>query len=187
MCGPRATVVTRPFRLFRYVPTAPDYVQSKVAFDAGLLHLEGRYNEEDLSTGSAWVGVNTAGGEALTWKLTPMAGAVLGRTNGIAPGFEGSLGYWKLELYADGAYVLGLGQDSPDFLYGWSQFTIDPWTWLRTGIVAERMRAHQSGHTIDRGFLLQLSASVVSLTCYVLNPDDSSPIVGTGVEVLITP
>jgi hypothetical protein len=168
------------------VPTAPDYVQPKLAFDTGLWHFEGRYNEEDLSTGSAWAGVNTSGGDELTWKLTPMAGAIFGRTNGIGPGFQGALGYWKLELYTEGAYVFGIGEDAPHFLYGWSQFTIEPWSWLRTGIVAERMRAHQSGRSIDRGFLVQLSASVVSLTCYLLNPDDT-PIVGTGIEVLITP
>jgi len=166
-----------------YLSTAPDYLQPKLAFDAGLLHVEGRYNEEDLSTGSAWVGVNAAGGDALTWRLTPMAGATFGQTNGVAPGFAGALDYWKLELYAEGAYILGVGDDAPFFLYGWSQFTIDPWEWLRVGIVAERMRAHRSGRSVDRGFLLELSTSVASLTCYVLNPDDSLPIVGTGVEV----
>src|SRR5689334_15062740 len=47
------------------VPGEPAYVQPTVTADRGWLHLEARYNYEDLETGSAWVGYNFAGGEKL--------------------------------------------------------------------------------------------------------------------------
>ena len=50
------------------------------------LHLETRYNNEDLRTGSLWVGYNFAWGEKWQFEVTPMIGGVFGRTNGIAPG-----------------------------------------------------------------------------------------------------
>jgi hypothetical protein len=56
--------------------------------DRGWLHLETRYNYENLETGSAWVGYNFSGGEKLKWEFTPMLGGVFGNTTGVAPGYE---------------------------------------------------------------------------------------------------
>ena len=40
------------------VPDSDDYVQPTITADRGRLHLEARYNYEDLDTGSAWIGYN---------------------------------------------------------------------------------------------------------------------------------
>ncbi|MCK7523659.1 MAG: hypothetical protein MZV64_41485 [Ignavibacteriales bacterium] len=56
--------------------------------DKGKLHLEARYNYEDLKTASAWVGYNVFGGDEFEYFITPMVGGAFGRTNGIAPGLE---------------------------------------------------------------------------------------------------
>ena len=88
------------------VPDSRDYVQPTITADRGWLHLEARYNYEDLDTGSAWVGYNFSGGEKLAWEFTPMLGGVFGDTTGIAPGYKGSLSWWKLELYSEGEYVV---------------------------------------------------------------------------------
>jgi len=72
------------------------YVQPTVTANHGWLHLEARSNYEGLNTGSAWMGVNFRGGKTLEWEFTPLVGGVFGDTAGVAPGFEGSLG-WKLE------------------------------------------------------------------------------------------
>ena len=77
-------------------------MQPTFTADRDWLHLEARYNYEALDTGSAWVGYNFSGGETVTWELTPMLGAVFGATDGIAPGYKGSLGWKKLELYSEG-------------------------------------------------------------------------------------
>jgi hypothetical protein len=34
-----------------------------------------------------------------------MLGGVFGKTNGIAPGYSGTLDWWKLRLYSEGEYV----------------------------------------------------------------------------------
>jgi hypothetical protein len=77
-----------------------DYVQPTLTADRGWLHLEARYNYEAIEAGSAWFGVNLGGGENVTWTFVPMIGGVFGISKGVAPGYKGSLGWRKLELYS---------------------------------------------------------------------------------------
>ena len=70
------------------VPDDRDYVQPTVTADRGWLHLEARYNYEDFNTGSLWVGYNLSAGEKVTLEFTPMLGAVVGDTDGVAPGLQ---------------------------------------------------------------------------------------------------
>ncbi len=70
------------------VPDFQEYVQPTFSADRGWLHLEARYNYENLETGSAWVGYNFSGGEKLEWEFTPMLGGVFGNTTGITPGYK---------------------------------------------------------------------------------------------------
>src|SRR5204862_4586070 len=66
------------------LPNDQEYVQPTLTADRGWLHLETRYNYENLETGSAWVGYNFGGGKKLEWEFTPMLGGVFGNTTGIA-------------------------------------------------------------------------------------------------------
>ena len=157
------------------VPDSRDYVQPTITADRAWLHLEARYNYEDLETGSAWVGYNFGGGEKLTWEFTPMLGGVFGNTTGIAPGYRGSLSWWKLGLYSEGECVIDPGDSFGSFLYNWSELTVAPVDWLKLGMVTQRTRAYQTDRDIQRGFLVGLSYKKVSFTTYVFNPDESRP------------
>jgi hypothetical protein len=159
------------------VPDDRDYLQPTITADRNWLHLEARYNYEALDTGSAWVGYNFGGGEKLAWELTPMLGGVFGDTTGIAPGYKGSLGWWKLELYSEGEYVFDTRDSSGSFFYNWSELTLAPVDWLRFGMVTQRTRAYETDRDIQRGFLVGLSYKMMSFTTYVFNPDDSKPTV----------
>ena len=69
--------------LFR---TDQSYVDPVFTADHEWLHLEARYNYENLHTGSVWVGYKFTAGKKLVLDVTPMIGGVFGRTTGIAPG-----------------------------------------------------------------------------------------------------
>ncbi len=155
-------------------PTTRNYVQPTFTADRGWLHLEARYNYEALDTGSAWVGYNFSG-ETLAWEFTPMLGGVFGDTTGIAPGYKGSLGWRKLELYSEGEYVFDTGNSSDSFFYNWSELTLAPVEWFRFGLVTQRTRVYQTDRDIQRGLLAGFSFKKVSLTGYVFNPDDDKP------------
>ena len=87
------------------VPGDRNYPQPTLTADRDWLHLEARYNYEDLETGSAWIGYNLGGGEKVAWELTPMLGGVFGNVVAVAPGYRGSVSWWRLEFASEGEYV----------------------------------------------------------------------------------
>ena len=162
---------------FYFLEEDEDYLQPTVTFDRDRLHLEARYNYEDRDTASAWIGINLAAGDALSLEITPMLGVVAGGTEGIAPGFKGTLSWRGLALYGEVEYVFDADDSSDSFLYTWSELTIAPAERWRIGIVAQRTRAYETDFDIQRGLLLGASFGRLDLTAYVLNPDESPTVV----------
>jgi len=132
------------------VPTAASTWQPTLTADRGWLHLEARYNYENLDTGSAWLGYHFSVGDPLTFELTPMLGGVFGDTTGLAPGYKGSLSWWKLELYSEGEYVFDTRSSSDSFFYTWSELTLAPVDWFRFGGVVQRTETLQTDFDIQR-------------------------------------
>jgi hypothetical protein len=151
------------------VPDQTGFVSPTFAADRGWLHLEARYNYENLRTGSVWFGYNFSAGKELTFSITPMAGAVFGRTTGIAPGCEASLAYKIVELSVTNEVVVDLGNKNSSFYYTWPQLTFSPLKWLRVGLVAQRTKVYHTGFDTQRGFLVGVSHKKVSFTAYIFN------------------
>jgi hypothetical protein len=164
------------------VPDDREYVQPTFTADRDWLHLEARYNYEDQQTGSAWVGYNFAGGDKFAWEVTPMLGGVFGDTNGVAPGFKGTLGWRNFELYSEGEYVFDTDDSSDNFFYTWSELTYSPLEWLRFGIAAQRTHAYDSGRDIQPGLLVGFTWNKLDLSAYVFNFEDDKPVVVIGIR-----
>ena len=157
------------------VPDDRDYVQPTFAADHDWLHLEARYNYEDADTGSLWAGYNFSGGKEFTWQVTPMLGGVFGNTTGVAPGYEVTLNWWKLELCSEGEYVVDLGDESESFFYSWTELSVYPVEWFRVGLVGQRTRLYESGRDFEPGVLAGVSFENVDVTAYVVGVDDERP------------
>jgi hypothetical protein len=158
-----------------FVPEDGSFAQPTLTVDRDRLHLEARYNYEAPDTGSAWIGYNFDGGDTVSWEVTPMLGVVLGATDGIAPGYKGSLGWKKLELYTEGEYVIDAGDSADSFFYLWSELTFAPIESMRFGIVTQRTRLYQTSREIQRGLLAGGSFKSLDIAGYVFNPDDEEP------------
>jgi hypothetical protein len=154
------------------VPDSREYVQPTFTADRGWLHLEGRYNYEGLDTGSVWIGYNLSVGDKVSFEITPMLGGVFGDTTGIAPGYKGSLSWWKLELSSEGEYLFDTRHSSDSFFYTWSELSLSPVDWFRVGGVVQRTKLYRTDLDIQRGFLVGFSFKRVDLTTYVFNPGD---------------
>ena len=155
------------------VPDSREFVVPIVTADRGTLHLEARYNYEGLDSGSVWIGYNFSGSaDKIEWEVTPMMGGVFGETKGVAPGYKGSVSWWKLELYSEGEYVFNTDNSSDSFFYNWSELSISPLEWCRLGLVTQRTRLYQTERDVQRGFLVGASLKRIDLTVYVFNPDD---------------
>jgi len=164
-------------------PGEDTYVSPIVRADHGPLHLEVRYNYEELDTGSFFVGGNVSFGEIVSVGVTPMFGVVLGSIDGFAPGAELELEWKGLAWYVETEYVVDLGEDSDDFLYTWSELTFAPLDGFRFGLVSQRTRVFHEELEVDRGLLLGFSGSRLWLDLYLFNPDVDDPYAGGSVGV----
>ena len=133
------------------VPDDLSYGQPTLTADHHWLHLEGRYNYEDQKTGSLWAGYNFNVGHRLVMEASPMAGVVFGNTTGIAPGYELSLTYKRIELSSEAEYVFDTGNSSNSFFYAWDEATYSLADWCHVGLVAQRTRASQTPLDVQRG------------------------------------
>jgi hypothetical protein len=158
-----------------FVPDFREYVQPTFTGDRGWLHLEIRYNYENLDTGSLWLGYNFGGGEKVEWEFTPMVGGVFGETTGVAPGYRLSLSYSKLAFSSEGEFVFDTSDKEGSFLYFWSELSYAPVEWFRFGLAGQRTRAYQSDVDIQRGILIGVSWKQMDLTTYIFNLDHGKP------------
>lgn len=159
------------------VPNNPSYVSPVFSANRKWLHLEARYNDENIRTGSLWAGYNFSAGKKLALNVTPMIGAIFGRTTGIAPGCEASLTYRKIELSVSNEYVFDTTNKSGNFYYSWPQLTYSLKDWLRVGVVAQRTKAFHSDLDTQRGFLVGVSHKHMEFTTYVFNAGWTDPTV----------
>jgi hypothetical protein len=170
--------------VFTYLlPDSSVYVQPTITADRRWLHLEARYNYEDLETGSVWVGYNFSVGKKLSLNITPMLGGVFGKTTGIAPGYSTSLGWRWLELYSEGEFVFAITRSSDSFFYNWTDFTVSPTDWLRVGLVMQRTQVYRSELDIQRGFLVGLRYKQLDVTGHVFNLNQERPTYALSVRI----
>jgi len=157
------------------LPDQSDYIDPVLTADHRWLHLEARYNYENLRTGSLWAGYNFHAGNELALAITPMVGGIFGRTAGIAPGFEASLSYKRFELSISNEYVFDLRNKSGNFYYSWPQLTYSVTNWFVVGLVAQHTKPFQTKLDTQRGFLVGFSHKRASFTAYIFNVGWTDP------------
>jgi hypothetical protein len=166
------------------LPDEEDFVQPTFRADRGWLHLESRYNYEDLDSVSFFVGANFEFGEDVKLTLTPMLGGLVGDTDGIIPALEADFSVWKLEAYAEAEYVFDLDDSSSNYFYMWSELSLWPTEWLRAGVVTQRTRVYQTDRDVQRGLLVGFALKQIDGTVYFFNPgdDDHFTVVSLGIS-----
>jgi hypothetical protein len=152
-----------------YIIPDETYLNPKISTDKGHLHLEVKYNDEDLDTASVFAGYNFHAGEKLELNLTPMIGGVFGNSNGVAPGLLLELNYWKLTFSSEAEYFFSSDEKESNFFYSWSEFMYSPADWVWFGLAGQRTRAYQTDLEIQRGFGLGFGNEKVAVTGYLMN------------------
>jgi hypothetical protein len=154
------------------------YAQPTFTADHKWLHLETRYNYENFRTGSFWVGYNFAWGKSWQFQITPMIGAVFGRTQGIAPGCEAELNWRKLNVSISNEYLFDTTSTAGNFYYVWNQVTYQPLKWFRFGYAGQRNKMFfQRPLDHQEGLLLGVNHKRYQFTTYVLDPGGSDAFV----------
>lgn len=150
------------------VDNGKDYVSPIVTADHGRLHLEGRYNYEDINTASAFIGYAFDFGDELQLHLIPMVGVVGGDTDGVAPGYRLNLSYKRLELYSEAEYLLDVHDHSDDFFFVWSELSYHVTDAFRVGLAAQRTRVNDD-HDLEPGFVVGVSWKSLDFAAYAFN------------------
>jgi hypothetical protein len=117
---------------FHFLPTLfsqstrATYTNPIFTADRDWLHLEARYNYEDLETGSVWLGCNLSAGNSLKVRGNSNARRCFGNITGVAPGYEITVDYKTLEFSMQGEYFFDVGTSSGYFFYTWSELSDSP-------------------------------------------------------------
>jgi len=162
------------------VPDGDDFLQPTVSADRGRLHLEARYNYEGFNTGSLWVGYNLGLDGAVTLAFTPMVGAVVGDTDGVAPGYNLEISWRRITFFSQSEYLIDTNDSDNSFLYTWTELSLWPWDWLGAGLVVQRTRTADLGFEAEPGLLLGLAWKQLSIITYVFGLDESDQTVMVG-------
>jgi hypothetical protein len=137
--------------------------------DRGALHLEARFQYEDLRTASLWAGRRFTAGTGVELELIPMAGVVFGRTTGVAPGLGVSVSWRALEFYSENEYVFDVRDSSRNFGYNWSELGWQLHPSFRAGLAAQRTEEHRGARWVDRGVFGTVSQGNADVTFYWFN------------------
>jgi hypothetical protein len=156
------------------VPGDENYAQPTVTVDREALHLQVRYNYEERDAASLWAGYGFDGEGRISWTFTPMFGGVFGKAAGVAPGYSGSLTWWRIDAYSEGEYFAN-ATPSDSFLYNWSEIAVRPLRALRVGLVTQRTRVRDSAREVSRGPLVGLTVRNLDVTAYLLDDSDRAP------------
>jgi hypothetical protein len=154
--------------LFYFIPE-DFFILPIIKADKNKIHLESRYNYEDRKTVSFFAGYNFSGGKKIEYTITPMLGAVLGNSDGIAPGLEMDFTSGKFELYSEMEFLFEFNDISNGYYYNWTELTYAPRDWLWVGITGQRTRLYQSSLDIQRGILAGVGLKNVALSGYMFN------------------
>jgi len=141
--------------------------------DRGRLHLEARFNYENLETGSVLAGWNFSVGDEVVLDATPIVGVVMGETDGIAPGLEAEITWKRLAFSTESEYVFDFDGSDESFFYTWTEMTYALAKWVGLGAVTQKTEAYQTAREIQRGPMIEASRGPWRLGVYWFNPDRS--------------
>jgi len=152
----------------------PDFGVGVASADRGSLHLEARYNYEARNATSVFGGWKFAGGDDLSFELTPIVGGLFGAARGVVPGVEASVAWREFDVYIEAEYVYDLNDHSASYTYAWSELAWKPTPWLRIGLAGQRTKVVDTGRDFQRGVFAQFTVGKVTLGLYGFNPDSGS-------------
>jgi len=160
------------FRQENYIRIVPhdNSLWTPVAWaDHGLLHLEARFNYEDVDLASVFGGLHLTGGSDVEYDAHLMAGVAFGWTSGVVPAYRFEISWWQLDLCSEGEYYLDFTSRENDFAYSWSELGWSPLDALRIGAALQNTRLYQVSRDVEVGPLAGVSFWKVDVTGYIFS------------------
>lgn len=160
---------------YLYILPMESFFLPVIRADYAHLHLEARYNYEDMKTASLWAGYNFSGGNEFEYLITPMFGASFGNTDGIAPGLEMEFNFKGLTLYTESELLFDLEAKEDSYFYNWADFTYAPEDWIWFGISGQRTRTYDTELEYQRGIIIGGGGENWECNGYLYNMGSTEP------------
>ena len=138
------------------------------------LHLEARYNYEDINTASIFAGWTFGKDGKFSYSVTPMAGIAAGNSNGVLPGLECSATYSIINFYTENEYMLDFKGKENNFFYSWTQLSANTFKNMQAGVLTESLRWFKTKFDVQRGIYAEYSPGNFTFDIYGFNLFTSS-------------
>lgn len=161
---------------YYFLPDENSILLPIFAADYKSLHLESRYNYEDLNTASAFVGWKFETGHNFQFAATPMVGLSFGNTDAFIPALELEMSYKRFDFYSETEYVVDFAGKEYNFAYTYTELAASFFKErLRTGLTGQRTRLYQEAKDYAPGVFTQYNFfDRLNAGIYYYNPFSST-------------
>ncbi|MEO8711163.1 MAG: hypothetical protein ABI405_03515 [Parafilimonas sp.] len=159
---------------YYFIPGEEMYPTLISCADFKSLHLEARYNYEDINTASVFAGWTFGKDSKLSYSVTPMAGIAVGNSNGVLPGLECSATYSAINFYTENEYMFDFTGKENYFFYSWTQLSANTFKNMQAGVLAESLRWFKTKFNVQRGIYAEYSPGNFTFDIYGFNLFTSS-------------
>ncbi len=163
---------TKTVETYNILTSGNEYLWMPVVHYKGKknFYAEARYNYEDVNTASLYAGRSFSGGKKLEFTVTPMAGVVFGKYNGISTAVNSEADYRGLNFSSQIQYTINTNNNMENFFYNWAEVSCSFFKKLYAGISIQQTLITKGRFTTEPGLLLGFSAGKFTIPLYLFNP-----------------
>jgi hypothetical protein len=134
-------------------------------------YAEARYNYEELQSFSLYIGRNyTKEYKRLSYSLTPIVGAIVGRFTGGSSGINATLEFDDLFFYSQSQYTFAAKAPENDFMFSWSEVGYKPSSWFYFGYSLQHTHYRKSSiNLLVNGMVIGFNAGKWTFPVYGFN------------------
>jgi len=134
------------------------------------LHTQFRYNYEERSTGSLYIGKSFSRDSSFSYTVTPMLGWVFGQYNGGSLALNADAAYRKIYISVQSQYTLSKAGREGNFFYTWGEIGYEVTKWFYAGVSSQLTKPYNEKTETEYGILAGINISKMSFPVYVFSP-----------------
>lgn len=133
-----------------------------------------RYNYEETETFSFQFGKTFSKEGTVSYSLTPLAGMLAGKFQGLSIGTLAELEAGKFSFYTEPEYCIRFNNSAENFLYNWSELSIQPSKLFYTGIALQTIQYKKEPLYLEPGILFGITLKNFEIPLYLFRAPGSS-------------
>jgi hypothetical protein len=161
-------------------------VNPRVWYQSGAgWYAEGRYNYEAAQSLSLIAGRTYSFGSAVSCSVTPMAGIVAGKLNGVVLASNTSAEYRKFLFYMQSQYTFSTDEKENNFIYHWADLSYEATHFLSAGVSLQHTNLYNTVARSEIGFFIKTAFKNWELPVYIFNAAGKNRYLVIGVNIAL--